>query len=230
MEDLRYLKQKATFLKYAYLAVDEHFPSRDNFDCYFNAIKTDDMKNLFLRTASFYLFLVKRGHWVVNVPGSNKVIDYFTDSYKFVTLFSLIESLKSEEKSIDFFEFLVRKKSRIQFPIDDKKKLGEHYSRYKDEFGSIRHCISFFKALPSEKQNELISMLKVKGTVSTIEDLAKSLYEMRSKFVHEGKLVLHMSEGMSIGHQRGKLMVCNLSIKDFMRCFEEGLLAHFKTC
>lgn len=229
MQDLRDLETRATFLEYAFLAVGEHFPSRDNFDSYFDAIETDEMKNLFLRTASFYVFLVKRGDWVVDVPGSNKVIDYFTDSYKFVTLFSLIESLKSEANSIDFFEFLVRRKSRIQFPID-KEKLGEHYSRYKGKFGSVRHCISFFKALPSEKQNELISMLKVKGTASTIENLAKSLYEMRSKFVHEGKLVLHMSEGMSIGYQRGNLMVCNLSIKDFMRCFEEGLVAHFKTC
>ena len=187
MNDLRYLEARATFSEYAYLALGEHFPSRDDSDNYFNAIKTDEMKNLFLGTASVYLFLVKRGDWVVDVPGSNKVIGYLTDSYKFVTLFSLIESLKSEEKSIDFFEFLVRKKSRIQFPIDDKKKLGEHYSRYKDEFGSIRRCISFFKELPSEKQNKLISMLKVKGIDSTIENLAKSLYEMRSRFVHNGE-------------------------------------------
>lgn len=229
MKDLRDLETMATFLEYAYLALCEHFPSHDDFDNYFDAIKTDEMRNLFLRTASFYLFLVKRGDWVVDVPSSNKVIDYFTDSYRFVMIFSLIESLRSEEKFIDFYSFLVRKKSGIQFPIDEKK-LGEHYSRYKDEFGSVRHCIAFLKALPSDTRNELISKLKVRGTASTIENLAKSLYEMRSKFVHEGKLVLHMSEGMSIGYQRGKLMVCNLSIKDFMRCFEEGLLAHFKTC
>ena len=229
MKDLRDLEARATFLEYAYLAVGEQFSSRDNFDSYFDAIKTDEMKNLFLRTASFYLFLVKRGNWVVDVCGSNNVIDYLTNSYKFVTIFSLIESLKSEEKFIDFYSFLVRKKSGIQFPID-KKKFGEHYSRYKDEFGSIRKCTSFFRTLPSEKQNELISMLKVKGTDSTIENLARSLYEMRSKFVHEGKLVLHMSEETSIGHQGNKLIVCNLSVNDVMRFFEEGLLAHFKTC
>ena len=229
MKHLHYLENRAAYLKYAYLAVGERFTSRDSFDSYFDAIKTDEMKNLFLRTASFYLFLVKRGDWVVNVPGSNNVIDYLTDSYKFVTLFSLIESLKSEEEFIDFFEFLVRKKSRIQFPMD-KMELGAHYSRYKEEFGSIRRCISFFKELPSQKQSELTSMLKVNGADSTIENLAKSLYDMRSRFVHKAELVLHMDEGMSIGRQRGKLMVCNLSIKDFMRCFEEGLLAHFTTC
>ena len=228
MEDLRYLKQKTTFSKYAYLAVDEHFHSRDNFDSYFEAIKTDEMKNLFLRTASFYLFLVKRGDWVVDVPDSNNVIEYITNSYKFVTIFSLIESLKSEEKFIEFFEFLVRKKSRIQFPID-KKILGAHYSRYKDEFGSIRRCTSFFKALSAEKQNELTSMLAVNGTPSTIESLAKSLYEMRSRFVHKGELVLHLSEAMSMGRQGKKLIVCNLSIHDVMRFFEDGLLTHFKS-
>ena len=228
MKDLRYLEARATFLEYAYLALCEHFPSHGDFDNYFNAIKTDEMKNLFLRTASFYLFFVKRGNWVVEVPGADNVIDYITNSYKFVTIFSLIESLKSGEKFIEFFEFLVRKTSRIQFPIDDKKKLGEHYSRYKNEFGSVRHCISFLKALPSETRNELISKLKVNGTDSSIENLARSLYEMRSKFVHEGKPVLHMSEAMSMGHQGKKLIVCNLSINDVMRFFEEGLLVHFK--
>src|SRR5712692_7596070 len=110
MKDIHYLEGD-TFLKYAYLALGEHFSSHDDFINYFNSIKTDAMKNLFLRTASFYLFLVKRGDWVVDVPGSNKVIDYLTNTYKCVAIFSLIESL-SKGKFIDFYTFLMRKKSQ----------------------------------------------------------------------------------------------------------------------
>ena len=57
MKDLRYLEGN-TFLQYAYIALGEHFSSHDDFTNYFNSIKTDAIKNLFLRTASFYLVRV----------------------------------------------------------------------------------------------------------------------------------------------------------------------------
>jgi hypothetical protein len=227
MKDLRFLDAKDTFLERAYLALKNQFPSRDAFDAYFNTIKDDEQKNLFLKTASFYLFLVKCGDWVVNVPNSDKVIDYFTNTYKYVAIFSLIESL-SEEQFVDFYQFLTRLKSRVEFPIADRATLDEHYEKYKQEFGSIRRCISFFKALSPQRQRELLSRFEVKGSEPTIENLAKYLYEMRSKFVHEAALVLHMSDGMSIGMQGGKIIVCSLSIRDTMQFFEEGLIEHFR--
>jgi hypothetical protein len=227
MKDLRFLDAKDTFLERAYLALKNQFPSRDAFVTYFNAIKEDEQKNLFLRTASFYLFLVKCGDWVVDVPDSDKVIDYFTNTYKYVAIFSLIESL-SEEQFIDFYQFLTRRKSQVEFPITDRPSLDEHYDKYKQEFGSIRRCIYFFRALSPERQREILSRFEVKGSEPTIENLAKYLYEMRSKFVHEAALVLHMSDGISIGMQGGKVVVCNLSIKDAMLFFEEGLIEHFR--
>ena len=132
------------------------------------------------------------------------------------------------EKFMDFYSFLKRKKSRIEFPIT-KDKLDEYYSRYKNDFGSIRKCVSFFKALPLERQNALTSSLEIDGKKSTIEDIAKWLYDMRSKFVHEAKFVMHMSEEMSIGYQGNKIIVCTLSINDLMKFFEEGLLIHFQS-
>lgn len=227
MKDLRFLDAKETFLERAYLALKNQFSSRDAFFTYFNAIEDDEQKNLFLRTASFYLFLVKGGDWVVDVPDSDKVIDYFTNTYKYVAIFSLIESL-SEEQFIDFYQFLTRRKSQVEFPIADRPTLDEHYDRYKQEFGSIRRCICFFRALSPERQFELLSRFEVKGSEPTIENLAKYLYEMRSKFVHEAVLVLHMSDGISIGMQGDKIVVCNLSIKDAMLFFEEGLIEHFR--
>jgi hypothetical protein len=227
VKDLRFLDAKDTFVERAYLALKNQFSSRDAFVTYFNAIKDDEQKNLFLRTASFYLFLVKCGDWVVDVPDSDKVIDYFTNTYKYVAIFSLIESL-SEEEFIDFYQFLMRRKSQVEFPIPDRATLDGHYDRYKQEYGSIKRCISFFRALSPERQRELLSRFEVKGSEPTIENLAKYLYEMRSKFLHEAALVLHMSDGISIGMQGGKIVVCNLSIKDAMLFFEEGLIEHFR--
>lgn len=217
-------------MEYAYLALSDHFASHDDFINYFNKIETDELKNRFLKTASFYLFLVKRGDWIIDIPNSEtKVLDYLTITYKFMAIFSLIESL-SEKKNIDFHEYLVRNKSQVKFPIN-KKELDEHYKKYKDEFGSTRSCIAFFTALSPDRQHDLISKMKVRGNKAaerSIGDLAKDLYQMRSNFVHEVKLVLPICKGTFVSRLGNKLIVCNLSIEDVMRFFEEGLLIYFR--
>lgn len=225
-KDLRYLKDKK-FIEYAFLALGDHFISRDEFLDYFNHIKVDNRQSLFLRTASFYLCLVKRGDWTIDVPGSDNVIDYLTNTYKYVAIFSLIESL-SKDRFIDFYQFLVRRKSGVKLPISDRARLDELYEKYKAEFGAIQRCISFFRMLSPNRQRDLISRLNVRGTAASIENLAKYLYELRSKFVHEAELVHHMSEGKSISWKDGNLVVCTLSIKDAMTFFEEGLIENFR--
>jgi len=105
-KDLRYLDAKDKFLEYAFLAIGQHFDSRADFNRYFNSID-DVRKSLFLRTASFYLFLVKRGDWIVDVPCSDMDVGYLTNTYKYIGIFSLIESL-SDEKFIDFYQLFAR--------------------------------------------------------------------------------------------------------------------------
>jgi hypothetical protein len=106
--------------------------------------------------------------------------------------------------------------------------LERYYRKYKDEFGSIRQSIRFFKSLSSERQETLIKKIEVKDTESTIENLSKYLYEVRSKFVHESKLILNMSGRTTIGRNGKKIVICKLSIEDLMKFFEEGLVMHFK--
>ena len=225
-KDSRYLNDQGRFIEYAFLALGGHFPSRDDFLGFFNRIKTNKHKSLFLRTASFYLFLVKQGDWTVNVPGSEKVVDYLTNTYKYIAIFSLIESLYDED-FVDFYEFIGRCKSDVQFPIS-RNMLDEIYKKYKKEFGSIKRCISFFKALSPDRQGHFTSQLTIKGKHPTIEEFAKYLYELRSKFVHEAELVLHISDGTSASLRRGDLVTCSLSITDAMTFFEEGLIEYFK--
>ncbi len=223
------MHKKDKFLEYAYLALSDHFSSREEFEEYFESIKGDDQKSLFLRTASLYLFMVKNGDWVVDVPNSNNIIDYFTNTFKYIAIFSLIESI-SEEKFVDFYQFIISKKYGIQFPISDKDEVDEAYRKYKEKFGSIKRCISFFKALPLDRQRDLVSRLEIRGTEASIENLAKYLYELRSKFVHEAELVLHMSYGTTVSRKKKKLVICRLSIKDAMYFFEEGLIEQFRNC
>jgi len=225
--DLRYLMAKETFIEYAYSATGGLFACRDEFIRFYESIRPDARKNLFLKTASFYLFLVKRGRWIVDIPGSDSGTNYLANTYKYVGIFSLIESLLGEN-FIDFYQYLVARRTAVSFPITDKGVLKGLYSRYKSKFGSTQRCISFFRALDPERQEDLISKLKVDETRPSIENLAKFLYDLRSKFVHKGELVLDMTDGTSM-HRRGKKVVrCTLSIEDACTFFEEGLIAHFR--
>jgi hypothetical protein len=110
----------------------------------------------------------------------------------------------------------------------ERATLDEIYKSYKNEFGSIKRCISFFKALTPNRQKELISRLKIKESKASIENFAKYLYELRSKFIHEAELVHHMSEGKTVSIKQGHLVVYSLSISDAMLFFEEGLIEHFR--
>lgn len=227
VKDLRYLKSKKQFLEFSYAALRNQFQSMEDFISFFNSIEDDEQKNLFLKTASFYLFLVKQGDWIVNIDGSDPKVSYLTKTYKYIGLFSLIESLQ-KDKFIDFFSYLLRKKSQVKYPINSRKELENLHKKYKEEFGSIHQSVSFFKSLNKKRQETLVQKLEVKGAEPTIENLSKYLYELRSKFVHEADLILNMSEGTTVGRNGNKIVVCKLSIKDLMTFFEEGLINYFK--
>lgn len=124
---MTYLANKDAFMEYSYLALQNLFASRNEFNSFFDAIKSDKQKNLFLKTASFYLFLVKHGDWIYDIQGViDKRTDYLTDTYKYIAIFSLIESLNSK-RFIDFYDYLIRSESDIKFPIENKAELDRHY-------------------------------------------------------------------------------------------------------
>jgi len=240
---LDFPSSKKKFLEFSYTALRDKFPSMVEFISFFDSIEGEEQKNLFLNTATFYLFLVKQGDWIVDIAGSDPIVDYLTDTYKYIGIFSLIESLQ-QNNFIDFYTYLLKRKSNVEFPIKDEKALKSWYRKYKKEFGSTQKAIGFFNSLDKESQEALIQKLEIvkikptqealiqkleiKKTKPTIENLSKYLYELRSKFVHEAKLILNMSAGTAIGKTGKKFVVCKLSIKDLKNFFEEGLVKHFK--
>jgi len=226
LKDYRYLDDRDKFLEYSLQALQDQFSTRDELVSFFENIENDDQKNLFLKTASFYLFLVKNGDWLVDISGSDKRVDYLTDTYKYIAIFSLIESLQDKE-FMDFYSFLVRRKTNVEFPINDKKELGQWYRKYKQEFGSIHQSVQFFKSLSAQKKADLIKNLEVKNAKPTIENLSKYLYNLRSKFVHEAELVVNISGRTTISRYGKKFVICKLSLRNLMKYFEEGLIIYF---
>lgn len=228
LKDHRYLDAKDKFLEYSFQALQDQFSTKDELISFFNTIGNDDQKNLFLKTASFYLFLVKNGDWWVDISGSDRRVNYFTDTYKYIAIFSLIESLQGKE-FMDFYSFLVRRRTNVEFPINNKKELDQWYRKYKQEYGSIHQSVQFFESLSTQTKADLIKNLEVKNAEATIENLSKYLYNLRSKFVHEAELVANMSGIPTISRYGGKVVICKLSLRKLMIFFEEGLITYFTT-
>ena len=224
--DYRYVRNEASYLPVAKLALEDQFPAPDDCQAFYEAIATPLRKNQFLRAASFYYYMVKQGNWVVSAPDCNPIIDYFTNSYKAVGLFAIIESL-SDDSHQDFHSWL-QARSDTAMPIPDLASLNALHNQYKLTYGSIRRCVSFFGRLSASRQAELCSAVETDHLpVENIKKLAEFLYNTRSKFVHEAEVVLQLSG--STYHFGGKKPVhTKLTMPLFFAAFEEGLVAYFR--
>ena len=166
----------------------------------------------------------------------NKNYASINNSLKLVSLFGLIESL-SDVKYQDFYQWLCVKNKELKlFPIHDRKALSKLYNEYKRAYGSIRRCVAFFTHLPEDSQKELLDTIKIKECgeggkgrpMKSIEEMAKFLYEKRSKFVHEAYLFNLGGPDHTVIEVDGKMMsISSLAITDLQTLFEEGLLKHF---
>jgi hypothetical protein len=227
VSDGRYIKSEGYFKCCAYEALSFHFADRARFDQFYLSLHPDAVKDEFLRVASLYLFLVKRGDWHVNIEGLGPVVDYLTNSFKLVALFSLVESL-SAEKYVDFYEWLIMQDREGNFPIADRRALSPLYQEYKLSHGSVRRCVTFFDRLPSTHKEALCHAIKVNGKpLGSVKKVAIFLYDLRSKFVHEGQLSLHVSERRVTSVRAG--IETQLSMDVLSEAFEQGLLAHFRS-
>jgi hypothetical protein len=227
MADGRYIADEAKFKQYAYTALTGCFPNRAEFESFYASLDDPVIKDEFLRITSFYLFLVKRGEWHVTVEGSAPVVDYLSTSFKVVALFALIESL-SDAQHQDFYDWLCSKDPKTTFPIPDRVSLSRLNEEYKASYGSIRRCVAFFSRLPPERQQALCGAITVAGKpLASIKKVAEFLYDLRSKFVHEARLVLSLVGYTALSMKGKKFVEIDLSVETLLEAFEEGVLAYF---
>jgi hypothetical protein len=222
----RYLQNEAAFKTDAYAVLKTHFEGRRAFNRYYAAISKSKLDD-FLRVCVSYRYLAKHGDWRIKVRGYNSVIDYLTNSYKLVAVFSLIESL-SDLGYVDFYQWLTAKGRKQSFPIEDRKALEDLYRQYKADYGAIRRCAAFFSNLPLEEQQRLCGSISVnKRPTAEIKKLAEFLYNVRSGFVHKAEFAHELSGPIFVITKAG-LVESKLTVAGILRAFELGVIEHFR--
>ena len=217
-----------TFKNDTYEALSSQFQDLRQFEAFYSNLKDDKTKDNFLRVGTAYLFFVKCGDWHVNVVRSNPVIDYFTNSFKLVSLLAVAESVNNK-KHIDFFNWLNKKKNKNLFPIENREILEKHYRTYKEEYGSIYSVKEFFNNLPKKTKDSLCNRVTVNGEpIEDIEELIKLIYKVRSRVAHTIEKNLELSTGFHFGGTKKKKIVwLKFNIKYLQEALEEGIVIHF---
>jgi len=222
----RYLRNEAAFKADAYAVLKTHFDGRRAFDQYYADIRKTKL-NDFLRVCASYRYLAKHGDWKIKVRGYGPVIDYLTNSYKLVAVFSLIESL-SDLGYLDFYQWLTGRHRKQAFPIENRKALELLYREYKANYGATRRCAAFFASLPLEEQRRLCGSISVnRKPTAEIKKLAELLYNLRSGFVHKAEFAHELSGPIFVITKAG-LVESKLTVAGILRAFELGVIEHFR--
>jgi hypothetical protein len=224
-------------LEHAFDALRVHFINREGFLAEYKQISDTNSKSRFLRLASVYRSLVKSGNFVPGHPLDTS-FNYLDITYKYIALLSIIEAVFSKDEWLGFHQWLCKHQKANIFPIKDQTSLEELYSQYNSEYGATKNTVKFFKALEKVEQEFLVERLvrlrfdgpdneRVLEIESTIFDFAKRLYDIRSEFVHNAKLIVEFGNIPAITVNRGKPFISNLSLDDLMSVFEVGFIRHF---
>ena len=232
------------FKDYSFAVLKGHFKDREEFKEFFEVIEGDKDKNKFLAITSHYKFLVKELECKtekISNPKEKIRVDYIDGAYKYITILGLIEYLMSNEKYEEFYEWLIKRDNRDKLiSINSVEKLEKVYSLYKQSYGSIKKAVKFFTDYLDEcDKRDLQKKIKIRKDISSsIGELAKELYQMRSEFLHfdfgeQGNRSIFpmLSDGkhltVGINKKTKKLVVISLSLADLERFFEHGLLKMF---
>jgi hypothetical protein len=221
MKDLRYLQHRDWFSNLAFDAFPRYFASRSDLDTFVDSIAGDEEKSRFLKVASHYKFLVKNGRF--SIPEYEEAKD-FDETYRFLAICALIEWAEPRVSYKGFYTWL--RKAAAAFPIQDPQELKALHEQYKSQFRLINKMVSFFLRLDGSSKQELESSIKVNGQPMAIEEVARTLYGLRSKFMHDARLIVELS-GMRTFSARHPGREITLPLERLERIFERGVLLRF---
>ncbi len=223
-----YLKNAEHFLTEIAAVWTRHLQSDEALRELFEAIATEEEKDLFLRIGAFYRYLIVEGSFRFAKKEWNDGMSYVDDTYKYVAIFSLIEALETPPDYKDFYQWIQSKKDTA-LPLNKKPMsvLDHMYQNYKACHGSIQAAVRFFERLDPDDQALIEKKLKVHGTSPSPKKLSQLLYDMRSKFVHEARFILGFCPVTTVGTHNGSVLTNELTMDDLRTLFEHGFLKRF---
>jgi hypothetical protein len=222
VKDLRYLRERDWFSNFAFQVFCEYFPDRSAFDTFVDAIAADEGKSRFLKVASFYKFLVKDGRF--SVAGAEEA-KYFDETYRFLAICALIEWVEPRVRVKGFYSWV--SKSPAAFPIQGPQELKALHQQYKHQSRLVTKMVSFFRRLDGPTKRELESSIKIQGQPMPIDEVARTLYGLRSAFMHDARLIVELS-GVKTLSARHSGRAITLPLERLERIFERGVLLRFR--
>lgn len=213
-----------------------YFKSKDDFIEQIDRLGSE--KEKFLRLSLVYGALVKDSH-LPKVDENELLLKFINDTFKFISLMSLIEALYSDQDYFGFFQWLNKKDQDHRFPIKDRNELREIFQEYTNDHGSIKKAVHFFNDVPKEyryilergiehyKYKETTSYEDIKREEPDIDRIAKTLYQMRSNFIHAAKIVTDVSGIHGMSKVGNRVVMTHISIDDLSKLFEIVMLSKF---
>lgn len=236
MPSMRFIENEDKFLGYSWSVYESYFSDKESFINQYNHIDSPEKKNSFLRLTSYYLFFVIDGSY--SSPKYDvEDLSFVDQTYKYVAIVALIESMYGKNDYIDFFQWIMRNKKNELFPIKTPQEASKLYASYKAEYGNTLNIVKFFQSLDDSiklfVQRSLVVLDdsgktgELEEKEESIEALAKLLYQIRSDYVHGAELVLEFDPAMVLSVRDKKPISCSIELKHVCRIFESGLLQHF---
>jgi hypothetical protein len=233
---MRFIENEDKFLEYSWSVYERYFTDRASFLDKYNRINSPEKKNRFLRLTSYYLFFVIDGSYSSSKYDSENLA-FVDQTYKFIAIVALIESIYDRNDYIDFYQWMMKNKKNELFPINSPREATNLYAQYKEEHGNTLNMVRFFQSLDdsikSFIQRSIIVLDNSGGTgeleekEESIEVLSKLLYQIRSDFIHKAELILEFDSFTVLSVRSGKPIDCSIELKHLCRIFESGLLQHF---
>jgi hypothetical protein len=233
---MRFIENEDKFLGYAWSVFEAYFKDKESFIEKYNHIDSPEKKNWFLRLASYYLFFVIDGNY--SSPKYDiEDLSFVDQTYKFIAIIALIESMYDRNEYVDFYEWTMRNKRNGIFPISSPRDATDLYAAYKKEHGSTLNIVRFFQSLDDSIKSFIqrsLTVLQNSGQTGeldekeeSIEVLSRLLYQIRSDFIHRAELVLEFDSFTVLSVRSGRPITCSIELKHLCRIFEAGLLQHY---
>jgi hypothetical protein len=233
---MRFIENEDKFLEYSWSVYESYFNDKESFTDQYNRIDSPEKKNSFLRLTSYYLFFVIEGSYS-SPKYDAEDLSFVDQTYKFIAIVALIESMYDKNDFIDFFEWIMRNKKNELFPIKTPRDASKLYASYKEEHGNTLNIVRFFQSLDDSIKSFIQRSLivlddsgktgELEEKEESIEALAKLLYQIRSDYVHRAELILEFDPSTVLSVRKGKPITCSIELKQVCRIFESGLLQHF---